>query len=291
MKIIKNNDTLVYALGGLGEVGKNMYCFECGNEIIITDVGITFPTGDLPGVDYIIPDFTYLKKNESKIKAVFITHGHEDHIGAIPFLLNYLNVPAIYAPNQAVGLIRKKLEDRNIHYKNLYIYNENTKVKFKNFTVEFFRTTHSIPDSHGIVIHSPNGTIVTTGDFKFDLTPIGPMADLHKMAEIGKKGVTLLLSDSTNALNEGFSRSESKVDETLSEIFLRHNGRIIIATFASNIYRLKHIVDTCKRNKRKIAIFGRSMENNIEISLKEGYIKHKEIFVTPEEANRLKERE
>ncbi len=288
MNFIKNNDTLVYALGGLGEVGKNMYCFECGNEIIITDVGITFPTGDLPGVDYIIPDFTYLKKNESKIKAVFITHGHEDHIGAIPFLLNYLNVPAIYAPNQAVGLIRKKLEDRNIHYKNLYIYNENTKVKFKNFTVEFFRTTHSIPDSHGIVIHSPNGTIVTTGDFKFDLTPIGPMADLHKMAEIGKKGVTLLLSDSTNALNEGFSRSESKVDETLSEIFLRHNGRIIIATFASNIYRLKHIVDTCKRNKRKIAIFGRSMENNIEISLKEGYIKHKEIFVTPEEANNLK---
>ena len=288
MKIIKNNDTLVYALGGLGEVGKNMYCFECGNEIIITDVGITFPTGDLPGVDYIIPDFTYLKKNEAKIKAVFITHGHEDHIGAIPFLLSSINVPAIYAPNQAVGLIKKKLEDRNIHYKNLYIYNENTKVKFRNFTVEFFRTTHSIPDSHGIVIHSPNGTIVTTGDFKFDLTPIGPMADLHKMAEIGKKGVTLLLSDSTNALNEGFSRSESKVDETLSEIFLRHNGRIIIATFASNIYRLKHIVDTCKRNKRKIAIFGRSMENNIEISLKEGYIKHKEIFVTPEEANRLK---
>ena len=288
MKIIKNNDTLVYALGGLGEVGKNMYCFECGNEIIITDVGITFPTGDLPGVDYIIPDFTYLKKNESKIKAVFITHGHEDHIGAIPFLLSSINVPAIYAPNQAVGLIKKKLEDRNIQYKNLYIYNENTKVKFRNFTVEFFRTTHSIPDSHGIVIHSPNGTIVTTGDFKFDLTPIGPMADLHKMAEIGKKGVTLLLSDSTNALNEGFSRSESKVDETLSEIFLRHNGRIIIATFASNIYRLKHIVDTCKRNKRKIAIFGRSMENNIEISLKEGYIKHKEIFVTPEEANRLK---
>ena len=286
-KILNNSETLVYALGGLGEVGKNMYCFECGNEIIITDVGITFPTGDLPGVDYIIPDFTYLKKNESKVKALFITHGHEDHIGGIPFLLNYINVPVIYAPNQAVGLIRKKLDDRNISYKNLYVYNENTKVKFKNFSVEFFRTTHSIPDSHGIVIHSPNGTIVTTGDFKFDLTPIGPMANLHKMAEIGNKGVTLLLSDSTNALNEGMSTSESKVDETLSELFLRHNGRIIIATFASNIYRLKHIVDTCKRNKRKIAIFGRSMENNIEISLKEGYIKHKDIFISPEEANRL----
>ena len=287
MKFFENNETLVYALGGLGEVGKNMYCFECGNEIIITDVGITFPSGELPGVDYIIPDFTYLKKNESKIKALFITHGHEDHIGGIPFLLSYINIPAIYAPNQAVGLIRKKLEDKNIKYNNLYVYTEQTKVKFKNFNVEFFRTTHSIPDSHGIVINTPNGTIVTTGDFKFDLTPIGPMANLHKMAEIGKKGVTLLLSDSTNALNEGMSISESKVDETLSELFLRHDGRIIIATFASNIYRLKHIVDTCKRNNRKIAIFGRSMENNIEISLKEGYIKHKEIFITPEEANRL----
>ena len=153
--------------------------------------------------------------------------------------------------------------------------------------VEFFRTTHSIPDSHGICIHTPNGTIVTTGDFKFDFTPIGPMANLHKMASIGSKGVTLLLSDSTNALNEGMSASESKVDEALSEIFTRHHGRIIIATFASNIYRLKHIVDTCKRNDRKIAIFGRSMENNIEISIEGGYIKNKEIFITPEEANLL----
>lgn len=287
MKFSKNNDTLVYALGGLGEVGKNCYCIECGNEIVITDAGITFPTSDLPGVDYIIPDFSYLKKNERKIKALFITHGHEDHIGAIPFLLETVNIPAIYAPLQAVGLIKKKLEDRNIAYKNLYVYTEKTKVKYKNISVEFFRTTHSIPDSHGIVIHTPNGTVVTTGDFKFDLTPIGPMANIHKMARIGDNGVALLLSDSTNALNEGMSTSESKVDETLSELFLRHDGRIIIATFASNIYRLKHIVDTCKRNNRKIAIFGRSMENNIEISLNEGYIKHKEIFVTPEEANRL----
>ncbi len=287
MKLFDNNETLVFALGGLLEVGKNMYCVECGNEIIITDVGITFPSNELPGVDYIIPDFSYLKKNEHKIKALFITHGHEDHIGGIPFLLSYINIPCIYAPNQATGLIRKKLEDKNIKYKNLYVYTENTKVKFKNISVEFFRTTHSIPDSHGIVINTPNGTIVTTGDFKFDLTPIGPMANIHKMASIGKKGVTLLLSDSTNALNDGMSVSESKVDETLSEIFLRHSGRIIIATFASNIYRLKHIVDTCKRNNRKIAVFGRSMENNLDISLKEGYIKHKDIFVTPEEANKL----
>lgn len=287
MKFFDNNDTKIFALGGLGEVGKNMYCFMTGNEIIITDVGITFPSGELPGIDYIIPDFTFLKKNENKIKALVITHGHEDHIGGIPFLLQTVNIPAIYSPNQAVGLIQKKLDDRGITYKNLYAYNEDTKLKFKNMSVEFFRTTHSIPDSHGIVIHTPNGTIVTTGDFKFDLTPIGPIANLHKMAEIGSKGVSLLLSDSTNALNEGMSVSESKVDEALSGMISSHKGRIIIATFASNIYRLKHIVDTCKRNNRKIAIFGRSMENNIEISLKEGYIKHKEIFVTPEEANRL----
>lgn len=292
MKIDNNiEDTKIFALGGLGEVGKNMYCVMTGNEIIITDVGITFPSDDLPGVDYIIPDFTFLKKNESKIKALFITHGHEDHIGGIPFLLQAVNIPAIYTPNQAAGLIRKKLEDKNINYKNLFIYDENTKVKFKTMSVEFFRTTHSIPDSHGIVIHTPNGTIVTTGDFKFDLTPIGPMANLHKMARIGEEGVALLLSDSTNALNEGMSTSESKVDAALSHIFLQHKGRIIIATFASNIYRLKHIVDTCKRNNRRIAIFGRSMENNIEISLNEGYIKHKEIFITPEEANRLKPEE
>ena len=287
MKLINNIDTKIFALGGLGEVGKNMYCIMTGNEIIITDAGITFPSDDMPGIDYIIPDFTFLKKNESKIKALFITHGHEDHIGGIPFLLNSVNIPAIYAPNQATGLIRKKLEERNINYPNLFAYDEKTKVKFKNMSVEFFRTTHSIPDSHGIVVHTINGTIVTTGDFKFDFTPIGPMANIHKMASIGSKGVSLLLSDSTNALNEGMSTSESKVDAALSHIFMKHNTRIIIATFASNIYRLKHIVDTCKRNNRKIAIFGRSMENNIEISLNSGYIKHREIFITPEEANNL----
>lgn len=288
MKLINNtNDTKVFALGGLGEVGKNMYCIMTGNELIITDVGITFPSDEMPGVDYIIPDFTFLKKNENKIKALFITHGHEDHIGGIPFLLQAVNVPAIYCPNQAAGLIRKKLAERNIHYRNLFVYDENTKVKFKTMTVEFVRTTHSIPDSHGIIVHTPNGTIVTTGDFKFDLTPIGPMANIHKMASIGTRGVSLLLSDSTNALNEGMSTSESKVDAALSHIFMKHDSRIIIATFASNIYRLKHIIDTCKRNNRKVAIFGRSMENNIEISLNSGYIKHKEIFVTPEEANNL----
>ena len=181
----------------------------------------------------------HFKQNEKKIKALFITHGHEDHIGGIPFLLQTVNIPYIYAPNQAVGLIRKKLEERGIKYKKLNdLYGKNKKLNLKIYQVEFFRTTHSIPDSHGICITTPDGIVVTTGDFKFDFTPIGPMANLHKMAEIGSRGVTLLLSDSTNALNEGMSASESRVDEALSEIFTKHKGRIIIATFASNIYRL-----------------------------------------------------
>lgn len=287
MKFIKSEDTKVFALGGLGEVGKNMYCVMNGNELIITDAGMLMPEDDLKGIDCVIPDFTFLKKNESKIKALFITHGHEDHIGGIPYLLQMVNIPIIYAPNHAAGLIRKKLEDRNIVYKNIVVYNEDTKVKFKTMTVEFFRVTHSIPDSHGICITTPNGTIVTTGDFKFDLTPIGPVFNVQKMAQIGSRGVTLLLSDSTNALSEGISKSESKVDYALRKILKKENGRVIIATFASNVYRLKHIVDNCRRNGRKIAIFGRSMENNIDISVKGGYIIDKGIFITPEEANKL----
>ena len=286
MKFIKDT-SYIFALGGLGEVGKNMYCVMHNDEIIITDAGVIFPGSDLMGIDYVIPDFTFLKQNESKIKGLFITHGHEDHIGAIPFLLNEVNIPAIYAPNQAAALIRKKLEDRGIKYNNLFVYTEKDVYKFKETSVGFYRTTHSVPDSHGIIIKTPNGTVVTTGDFKFDLTPIGPVANLHKIAKVGSEGVTLLLSDSTNALNEGVSNSESKVDDALDDLFTIHDSRIIIATFASNIYRLKHIVDTCKRHGRKIAVFGRSMENNIEISIEGGYIKHKDIFVTPEEANHL----
>ena len=287
MNFLKPDETAVFALGGLGEVGKNMYCVMHKDEIVISDAGVIFPGGDLLGIDYVIPDFTFLKENENKIKGLFITHGHEDHIGAIPFLLQMVDIPNIYAPKQAVGLIKRKLADRGIKYNNLHEYTEKDIYKFKYLSVEFFMTTHSIPDSHGMCIHTPNGNVVTTGDFKFDLTPIGPMANLHKMAEIGKNGVTLLMSDSTNALNEGFSNSESKVDEALEELFNKHHSRIIIATFASNIYRLKHIVDTCKRHGRRICVFGRSMQNNIEISIEGGYIKHKDIFIEPEEAKRM----
>lgn len=285
---MKNKQTQIFALGGLGEVGKNMYCVRHNDEIIIVDAGVMFPDDDLLGIDYVIPDFTYLKENEKKIKYLLITHGHEDHIGGIPFLLQQVNIPKIYAPTQAKELIEKKLEERNIKYKNLKIYTEETNLKTKYFNIEFFRTTHSIPDSHGISITTPNGIVVMTGDFKFDFTPIGPMSNLQKMAEIGSRGVALLMSDSTNALSQGISLSESTVDENLGEIFSNNkNNRIIIATFASNIYRLKHIIETCKENKRKVALFGRSMDTSIDIARKCGYIKDKNIIISAEEANKL----
>ena len=290
MKNLNKNDseTLVVALGGLGEIGKNCYAIMHDDEIIVIDAGVMFPKDELMGIDYVIPDYTFLKENESKVKALFITHGHEDHIGGITFLLQQVNIPVIYAPNQACGLIKRKLLDKNISYDNLKVYNEDTVVKFKHFTVEFFATTHSIPDSHGIIVTTPNGKIVETGDFKFDLTPIGPMSNIHKMSDTGEKGVRLLMSESTNALSPGFSASESKVEEELQEIFeKKKKGRIIVATFASNIYRLKHIVETCKKYNRKVALFGRSMENNIEISIEGGYIKDDKIFVSPEVANTL----
>ena len=287
--IKKTNDTKIIILGGLGEVGKNMYCVMHDDEIIIIDAGISFPDQSLLGIDYVLPDFTFLKQNQNKVKALFITHGHEDHIGAIPFLVQSLEIPAIYAPNQAKQLISLKLQDKNIRYDNLFSYDEDTVVKFKHIQVEFFRTTHSIPDSHGILVKTPDGNIVTTGDFKFDFTPIGPVADLHKMARIGEAGVDVLISDSTNALNEGISNSEAKVDNALNDIFDKHlTQRIIIATFASNIYRLKHIIETCYNHNRKVCVFGRSMENNIKISIDGGYINHPDVLVTPEEANNLK---
>ncbi|MBQ3142265.1 MAG: ribonuclease J [Bacilli bacterium] len=288
---MNKTDTKVFALGGLGEVGKNMYCICKNDEIIIIDAGVMFPENELLGIDYVLADYTFLKQNENKIKALLITHGHEDHIGGVPFIVANLNIPKIYASNVALKLIKLKMEERNLDTNILCEYNEDTVIKFNDIKIEFFRTTHSIPDSYGILIETEDGTIVTTGDFKFDLTPIGPMANIHKMAKIGEKGVTLLMSDSTNALSPGFSNSESIVDETLGEIFSTTKSRIILATFASNIYRLTHIIETCRENGRKIAIFGRSMNNNIQIAKEAGYIKDDGIFVTSQEANNLKPHE
>ena len=283
--------TKVVALGGLGEVGKNMYIIEHNDELLIIDAGVMFPEDNLLGVDYVIQDITYLKKNVDKIKGLFITHGHEDHIGGIPFLLQAIDIPIIYTPKIAKDLIEKKLVERNINYNNFEIITTDLNVKTKYFDISFINTTHSIPDSFALVIKTPNGTIFETGDFKFDLTPVGPMADIHKMAKAGDKGVTLLLSDSTNALSSGYSKSESAVDGTINDMISRHHGRVIIATFASNIYRIKHIAESCKKYNRKIIIFGRSMENSVELALNNGLITDKSLFIDANDAKSLKRNE
>ena len=283
--------TSVIALGGLGEVGKNMYVFTHKDEIFIIDAGVMFPESDLLGIDYVIQDVTYLKQNENKIKGLIITHGHEDHIGGISFLLQNVNIPVIYGAQTSVDLIKRKLDDRQVTYNNLEVITEDTIITSKYFKVEFITTTHSIPDSFCIVLHTPNGIIVQTGDFKFDLTPIGPMANLQKMARFGATGVKLLMSDSTNALSPGFSNSESVVDDALADIVNGYNGRIIIATFASNIFRVKHIVETCRKNNRKILVFGRSMESTTQTAINNGLIKDKTIFIDNNTAKSLKKNE
>lgn len=264
----------VYALGGLGEVGKNMYCIENDDSIIIIDCGVRFPGIELPGIDYIIPDFTHLKNNRNKIKALIITHGHEDHIGGIPFLLQSVNVPTIYAPRLAAALIKNRMEENRLADRlNLIEYDENTVVKLQNFEISFFRVTHSIPDSFGVVVDTSEGRIVSTGDFKVDLTPIGPDFALSKIAKLGEQGVDLLLSDSTNAENEGYTPSEKNVYDSIVEIFDNASGRIIVSTFSSNISRIQQICEVAVQHNRRICIVGRSMEKAVEISRSFGYIK------------------
>ncbi|MFA5687480.1 MAG: ribonuclease J [Bacilli bacterium] len=269
-----SNGVFIYALGGLGEVGKNMYVLESDNAIIIVDAGVMFPGSDMPGIDYVIPDFTHLKNNRSKIRALFITHGHEDHIGAIPFLIQTVHIPIVYAPRLAATLIRHKLEDMRVREPIKIIeYDANSRFQVDLFNVSFFHVTHSIPDSFGLCIDTPDGRIVHTGDFKIDLTPVGPDIELDKIARLGAEGVDLLLSDSTNAEIEGYTQSETSIIDGINEIFKKAPGRLLISTFSSNISRLQQIVESALVHGRKVAIVGRSMENVISASRAMGYIK------------------
>ena len=263
----------IIPLGGLEEIGKNITAFEYDNEIIIVDCGLEFPTDDMLGVDLVIPDFTYLEKNKEKIRGMVITHGHEDHIGAIPYFLKQFDIP-IYATKLTIGLIQNKLEEHKLlRSAKLVEVSAGETINFGKIKVEFIRSCHSIPDSVMLAIYTPVGIVMHTGDFKIDYTPINSeMTDLTRIAEIGSRGVLALLSDSTNSERKGYTMSESTVGEVFDKLFINCKKRIVVATFASNVHRVQQIVNAAVENRRKIAVCGRSMINMIETARKLGYI-------------------
>ena len=270
----KKEKLKIIPLGGLLEIGKNITVFEYENDIVLVDCGLAFPEDDMLGIDLVIPDLTYLEKNKEKIRGLVITHGHEDHIGSIPYLLKQFNVP-IYGTKLTIGLIEHKLEEHKLlRSAKLKVVTPGQTVNLGSMKVEFIRITHSIPDACSLAIHTPVGTVVHTGDFKIDYTPIdGEMIDFGRLAELGNKGVLALMSDSTNSERKGYTMSESTVGEVLDKLFINCTKRIVVATFSSNVHRIQQIVNSAVKYGRKVAICGRSMVNTIETARKFGYIK------------------
>ena len=275
----------VIPLGGLGEIGKNMMALEYGDDIIVVDAGVMFPEEDMFGVDLVIPNIAYLRENQHKVRAILITHGHEDHTGAVPFVLPELNVP-VYAPRLAHGLIEVKLRDHRIlSASELHVIEPGETFTFGAFRVEFFHVCHSIPDATGIAIYTPRGLVIHTGDFKFDHTPVDDVpTDFARLAELGTEGVTLLLSDSTYAESEGYTPSEAVLDPNLERIIAEAPGRVMFATFASLIARIQQIANAAAKNGRKVAVIGRSMVNNVAMAQQMGYLRVPEGVIVPTES-------
>ncbi|MGW8956116.1 ribonuclease J [Paenibacillus sp. NPDC055715] len=286
-----NNDKLmIFALGGVGEIGKNMYVIQYGNDIVVVDSGLKFPEEDMLGIDIVIPDISYLTENRDKVRGIVLTHGHEDHIGGLPYVLKHLNVP-VYGTKLTLGLVENKLKEANLlgETKRILI-NADSEIKLgSTLKATFFRTNHSIPDSVGVCIDTPEGAVVHTGDFKFDHTPVnGQYADLQRMAEIGTRGVLALLSDSTNAEKPGFTPSEKSVGIVLEDIFRKSKQRVVVATFASNVHRIQQVINAAESTGRKVTVIGRSMVNVVGIASDLGYLEIPDgMLIEPEEVGKM----
>ena len=277
----------IISLGGLGEIGKNMTAIRYQDTIVVIDAGLMFPEEELLGIDVVIPDITYLLENKEKVKAILLTHGHEDHVGALPYLLKEMDVP-VYGSRLTLGIVEGKLKEHDLRIQSLHAIKPRDIVKLGPFEVEFFRVSHSIPDAMGIAIYTPLGIILHTGDIKLDQTPVdGQVVDFRKLAELGEKGVLVMLSDSTNADKPGFTMSEKVVGNTFDDLFGKCEGRIIVTTFASNVHRIQQVICTAQRYGRKVSIVGRSMVNNVKISHELGYMDVPEgILIEMEEINK-----
>lgn len=276
----------IIPLGGLGEIGKNMTVFRYGDDIILVDAGLMFPEDDMLGIDLVIPDITYLVENKDKVKAIFLTHGHEDHIGALPYVMKQIGAP-VYGTALTLGILQGRLKENGVSSEACKIIKPGDKIHAGNFKVEFIRVNHSIPDAVALAIHTPIGIIIHTGDFKFDQTPVdGQVTEFNKFAEFGDQGVLALMAYSTNAERPGYTQSEKIVGQTFDDEFRYAKNRIIVATFSSNVHRIQQVVDSAVRYKRKVAVIGRSMVNVVNISMELGYLKIPEgVLIDIDESN------